>query len=81
MSLIAPLSPLPLLSPPFQDFGRPARTRSSPVREAVIQSMSKARDAIASTSRVKMASSESTMARGVVVSRGSSGTLLLSSSS
>ena len=80
-SLKAPFSPVPVLSPGFQDFGNPARTRSSPVREAIIQSMSSAREGIDSTSCVNIRSIESTMARGVVVSRGSPGTLVLSAGS
>ena len=68
-SLKAPLSPVPVLSPGFQVLGKPARTRSIPVREAIIQSMSSAREGIVSTSCVKILSSESTIARGVVVSR------------
>jgi hypothetical protein len=52
-----------------------------PVRDAIIQSMSSARDGIASTSCVKIRSMLSTIARGDVVSRGSPGMLVFSAGS
>src|ERR1700733_3093191 len=72
-SLAVPCSPVPVLSPTRQSFGRPARNRASPVllaiNQAVICSREAAESAVASKRSVFRLEA---IALGVVVSRGSS---------
>ena len=72
-SLVALLPPVPVLSPTRQPFGTPARSRLSPVLLATSHAVSCSREEAESASPRTVRRSNSTIAAGVVVSRGSPG--------
>src|SRR4029453_10387593 len=80
-SLVAALSPRPVLSPTRQLVGTPARIISAPVLLPASQVSSWRRDVGDNTSLVKSRSKSSRIADGVVVSRSSHGMALFKSGS
>src|SRR5438045_1000685 len=81
MSPAASLPLLPVLSPIFQFFGKPARNRLSPVLQLIIHSTNCSREACDSTSPSRNRRTLPAIAAGVVVSLGSPGGERLSSGS
>src|ERR1700722_2964901 len=72
-SFTAPRPPVPVLSPALQLAGIPARRRSRPVRQFLIQSRSFLRECVTSELPTRDLFMSTSIEGGVVVSRGSLG--------